>query len=146
MHFLWTSDVNSAVYKEALAIRKKVFIEEQHVPEEIEVDDLEDKTEHIVGYSNNLPVAAARVLPIYGNAWKIQRVAVLNHYRGRRIGQKMMLEIETCALNKELSELVLGAQDHAIDFYTKLGFVIEGKGYQDAGIPHHTMKKKLIRS
>ncbi|MEG0443325.1 MAG: GNAT family N-acetyltransferase [Carnobacterium sp.] len=144
MHFIWTSDLTSPTYHDALQIRYTVFVGEQGVPEEMEIDELEGETDYIVGYVDDYPVATARVLPIGQDTYKIQRVAVLKHYRGKQLGKNLMLEIERYAHQNKRSYLTLGAQDHAIGFYSNLGYAIVGDGYLDAAIPHHDMKKEII--
>ena len=64
LHFEWTQDLKSKTYLDALDIRKEVFVEEQQVPVSIEIDDLEDKTLHLVGYEESVPVATARIYPM----------------------------------------------------------------------------------
>lgn len=144
MDFLTTTDLSSQIYKDALAIRKVVFIEEQHVDESLEIDELEDKTLHIVGYEDEVPVCTARLLKKEDQSVKIQRVAVLANYRKRGLGKKLLLEIESIAI-KMLggSRLVLDSQDHAIPFYERIGYTVKGDGFLDAGIPHHFMQKTI---
>ncbi|WP_335338707.1 GNAT family N-acetyltransferase [Carnobacterium antarcticum] len=89
MHFIWTSDLTSPTYHDALQIRHTVFVGEQGVPEEMEIDELEGETDYIVGYVDDHPVATARVLPIGQDTYKIQRVAVLKNYRRQAIRQKL---------------------------------------------------------
>ncbi|MGX7420584.1 GNAT family N-acetyltransferase [Carnobacterium gallinarum] len=143
MEFQWTTDLNSVAYQDGLNIRKKVFIEGQQVDPAIEIDDLENKTLHVIGYSNNIPAAVARIYPIKENNYKIQRVAVLAEFRGQHLGEDLMIEIERTAREAGVHALVLGAQDHAIGFYEKLNYQIDGAGFVEANIPHHNMKKIL---
>lgn len=75
LHFEWTQDLKSKTYRDALDIRK-VFVEEQQVPVSIEIDDLEDKTLHLVGYEEFIPVATARIYPMENGKYKVQRVAI----------------------------------------------------------------------
>lgn len=143
MEFIWTTDLNSSYYNDAVEIRRKVFIEEQHVPLELEIDDLEDQTIHVIGYLENEPVATARLYQKNATTFKIQRVAVSIDFRKRNLGNHLMLEIERYAKSKHFKKLLLGAQDHALAFYEKLDYQIDGEGFMDAGIPHHMMIKNL---
>ncbi|UDE95786.1 hypothetical protein LHA31_03160 [Carnobacterium viridans] len=61
MEFIWTTDLSSNNYKDAVKIRNKVFVEEQLVPPELEIDDLEDQTQHVIGYLENKAVSTARI-------------------------------------------------------------------------------------
>lgn len=145
MLFKTTTDTTSAIYKEALSIRKTVFVEEQMVDESLEIDELEDKTLHLVGYLDDTPCCTARLLKKEDSSIKVQRVAVLKEFRQKGIGHELMSEIEQIAQNVlGGTRLILDSQDHAIPFYTKSGFEVQGGGFLDAGIPHHFMQKELM--
>lgn len=144
MKFLTTTDTSSDIYRDALILRKTVFIEEQNVDEALEIDDLEDKTLHIVGYDADTPVCTARLLEKEDRSVKIQRVAVDASYRKRGLGRLLLDQIEKIAISDlNASRLVLDSQDHAISFYEKAGYSVKGEGFLDANIPHHFMEKIL---
>lgn len=143
MEFIWTTDLSSINYKDAIKIRKKVFVEEQLVPPELEIDNLENQTLHVIGYLENKAVSTARIYKKNTTTFKIQRVAVLMNFRKKNLGHELMMEIERYAKAQEFKTLMLDAQDHALTFYEKLGYHVEGEGFMDAGIPHHLMIKKL---
>lgn len=142
MEFKWTNNISSQIYEDALSIRKTVFIKEQNVPLELEIDDLEDKCEYVVCYSNSQPVATARLYMMSDYA-KVQRVAVLQTNRGLNIGSKMMLEVEKIAKQKGVKQLKLGAQEYAVLFYSKLNYQVCSSRYLDAGIWHKDMMKHI---
>jgi len=137
-----TADTTSAVYRDALAIRKDVFIKEQHVSETEEIM-AEDSCTHFVLYDEGRPLATCRLLPKSDAIYKVQRVAVLKAARGKRYGEKIMLAAEDFARAAGATELVLGAQTTALGFYCTLGYEAYGNEYLDANIPHYDMKKKL---
>jgi len=139
----WTEDLNSNTYKDAIAIRHEVFVNEQNVPENLEIDELEDETLHIVLYDDTQRVATARILELEDNIYKIQRVAVSRDYREKGLGKQLMNEVENKVRELGGQKLTLGSQNTAIPFYEKLGYSIEGNEFMDAGIPHHTMVKTL---
>lgn len=144
MRFDSTTDLSSTIYKDALTIRKTVFVQEQHVDESLEIDDLEDKALHIVGYANNQACCTARLIEKENGLIKIQRVAVLKEFRNKGIGLLLLQEIERLAREFfEASKLLLDSQNHAIPFYEKSGFTVYGDGFLDANIPHHHMEKVL---
>lgn len=144
MKFHSTTDLTSSIYKDSLSIRKIVFIEEQNVDESLEIDDLEDKALHIVGYKENQPCCTARLIEKENGLLKIQRVAVLKEYRKKGVGLILLQEIERLAKETfEANKLLLDSQDHAIPFYEKSGFTVYGDGFLDADIPHHHMEKRL---
>lgn len=145
--FEWTKDLESKTYKDALHIRHVVFVDEQKVPVDLEIDDLEVQTEHLVVYDTdvdgNEPIATARILELENDTYKVQRVATLKPYRGQGYGAKLMREVEAHAKKEQAKKLVLGAQNTAIPFYEKLGYTTDSEEYMDAGIPHHDMIKKI---
>lgn len=143
MEYRITHNLQSEIYKDALAIRKAVFIDEQKVPEELEIDDLEHLCWHLVVYNmEHRPVATVRLLP-QGEMVKIQRVAVVKEARGKKVGTEIMQIAMQKALLLGAKLIKLGAQKHAIPFYQKLGYEIVGREYMDAGIPHYDMIKRL---
>ncbi|REH77977.1 GNAT family N-acetyltransferase [Staphylococcus felis] len=132
---------NRSIYRDALYIRKKVFIEEQGVSKAEEIDQYEDKCQYIVGYDDNhSPIATARYR-LVNNIVKVERVAVMPAQRGQNIGQLLMQTLENDATAKGYHHFKLGAQLHAVPFYEKLGYHIDGDIFIDAGIPHYHMKK-----
>lgn len=142
--FETTKNIDSQIYLDSLSIRRKVFIEEQHVDPDIEIDEKEAACTHIVGYNDNQqPIVTARLYPLSSHAYKIQRVAVLKEYRGKHYGQEILAKIDDIAQREGIKNLHLGAQNQAISFYEQLGYVIDGEEYEEAGILHHDMKKIL---
>ena len=122
--------------QDAKFIRKQVFIIEQNIPEEEEWDDQDMISDHFVVYDQDQPIATARLLQ--NNS--VGRVAVLKTYRGQGIGRMIMLEIIRQAHQQDRKFLQLSSQVHAILFYEKLGFSIQGDAYDECGIPHIKMQ------
>lgn len=124
------------------AIRHKVFVEEQGVPVEEEVDDMDPLARHWLAYGpHNVAMATARMLP----NGQIGRMAVLKPYRQRGVGSSLMRNMIRYAIREGMEQLMLSAQLHAIPFYEGFGFMAEGEPYMDAGIPHRTMLLNLHR-
>lgn len=124
------------------AIRRRVFIEEQNVPEELELDELDATAVHLLAVQDGRPVGTARLL-IEGKSAKIGRVAVLPEMRGTRAGAALMRAALDELRARGVTKAKLGAQTHAIGFYEKLGFTVHGPEYDDAGIPHRDMSRSL---
>ena len=122
--------------QDAKFIRKQVFIIEQNIPEEEEWDDQDMISDHFVVYDQDQPIATARLLQ--NNS--VGRVAVLKAYRGQGIGRMIMLEIIRQAHQQDRKFLQLSSQVHAISFYEKLGFSIQGDAFDECGIPHIKMQ------
>lgn len=144
MNIKWTNTTESIIYKDALAIRYKVFVDEQKVPADLEIDEFEDSSLHLVLYEENQPVATARIYELANDTYKVQRVAVLKEHRTSGIGTLLMQEIERKAKTLKAVKLTLGSQNSAIPFYEKLGYEISSDEFMDAGIPHHSMTKTLL--
>ncbi len=124
-------------------IRKAVFVEEQAVPLELEMDEYDDVAVHfLLRDTDGLPLATARLLDKHGLA-KIGRVAVLKEHRGLGLGLELMQFVLDEAKRRGFREAVLDSQTHAIPFYERLGFTAEGNEFDDAGIPHFLMRRKL---
>ncbi len=131
-------------FAEALAIRLRVFVDEQKVPLEEERDDLDDTAQHFGCFISDQMVATARVLE-EGKTSRIGRMAVLPEYRGRGLGRALMETMIKFCVERGCTEIQLSAQTHAIEFYAKCGFHAYGGEYMDAGIAHRSMVKKLVQ-
>jgi predicted GNAT family N-acyltransferase len=123
----------------ATPIRFAVFVEEQCVPREIELDEMDEKSLHAVALDNQFPVGTGRLLP----DGHIGRMAVLRDWRGRGIGGQILGRLMDQARAAGHREVVLSAQVHATAFYRMHGFVEEGAEYMEAGIPHLNMRRQL---
>lgn len=125
-------------------IRRSVFVTEQQVPLEEEIDefDTSDSVIHLLGMHNDLPVAASRIRFV-NNYAKLERIAVLKEFRGMNFGAEMVISMEKVILNHNYKKAVLNAQTYAEGFYKKLGYTTVSGVFMDAGIPHITMNKVL---
>ena len=121
------------------AIRYEVFVDEQKVPDELEIDGFDGEAKHALAYVDDLPIGTGRIL----NDGHIGRVAVLKKYRGLGIGKLIMKELIKCAQTKNLEKIWLSSQWHAHSFYLDLGFVCVGEIYKEAGIDHIKMYRVL---
>ena len=132
------------------AIRREVFVEEQKVPLEIELDEHEDEALHFLALHDKKSIGTARVLlKDDGLVAKIGRVAVLASHRGQGVGLAIMQAVEADPIVREAARLVLHSQTHALPFYKKLGYQISGEEFIEDGIPHYFMSKdnrEVIRS
>ncbi|CQH58325.1 GNAT family acetyltransferase [Halobacterium hubeiense] len=131
-----------ARYEDALSVRYAVFVDEQGVPEDLEVDEHEDDATHFVAYDDGEPVGAARLREYDDGVGKVERVAVRESCRGEGWGAALMDELEATA-SERYDELYLHAQLPAAGFYDDRGYVREGEQFEEAGIPHVAMRKRL---
>ncbi|TNH07838.1 GNAT family N-acetyltransferase [Testudinibacter sp. TR-2022] len=144
IHAHWTNSLQDPVYLDGLQIRKRVFVEEQGFSIEIEIDELEAQCEYLTLYSaDNQALATARIYPYAEGVYKLQRIAVLPSQRGKKLGERLMLEMEKRVKGYGSRRAILGAQDSAIAFYQKCGYQVYGDGYEEEGVPHHMMEKRL---
>jgi len=128
--------------EDALAVRIAVFVEEQQIPREEELDELDATATHAVGYLDVTPVAAGRLVLAHDYA-KIGRMAVLHEHRGRGYGARILEALEREARARGVVQIRLSAQLHAAPFYERAGYVREGAVYDEVAIPHVAMLKAL---
>jgi predicted GNAT family N-acyltransferase len=126
-----------------LALRRTVFIEEQRVPEDREMDGLDDNALHLLATQDGQPIGSARIL-LDRETGKIGRVCVLPQARGTGLGAALIrAALDVLRVQPGITRAKLGAQTHALGFYEKLGFTAYGPVYDDAGIPHRDMTRDL---
>jgi len=122
---------------ELLAVRRVVFVEEQGVPEEEELDEHDAVSLHFLAINpQGRPVGTARLLP----SGRIGRVAVLREWRRGGVGRVLIDSAIETARKRGDDQLFLHAQVQSIPFYESLGFVVCGDEFDEAGIPHREMK------
>jgi predicted GNAT family N-acyltransferase len=129
----------SRLRDDASAIRHAVFVVEQKVPAEIELDEFDAVCVHAVAYDRNGQLlGTGRLLP----DGHIGRMAVHRHARGTGVGARLLQALVEAGRAAGHAKLVLNAQMHARGFYEGQGFVVEGEPFMEAGIPHVVMAKK----
>lgn len=130
----------------AMTIRFAVFVDEQGVPENEEIDD-HDRTDaaalHALAYDGTLPVATGRFFLRQDGAAQIGRMAVMPDARGRGVGRMVLDALMAEARARGIARAVLFAQSHALAFYERAGFTAYGEPFLDAGIAHVAMERAL---
>ena len=121
------------------AIRNEVFVNEQNVPKELEIDGLDIEAKHVLAFVDGVPIGTGRIL----SDGHIGRVAVLKDYRGLGIGKLIMKELIKWAEDMSLEKVWLSSQWHAHSFYLDFDFVCVGEIYKEAGIDHIKMYREL---
>jgi predicted GNAT family N-acyltransferase len=129
---------------DAVAIRRRVFIEEQGVPEADELDAHDTERTHFLARDAAGRAIGCACLRPYGARHKVERVAVLSELRGSGLGAELMGAVEGHARELGARDLVLHAQASAMAFYEKLGWSSEGPRFFEAGIEHQKMGKRLV--
>jgi len=115
-------------FNDSLMIREAVFIVEQAIDRDVEIDQfdnlLNDQVVHYVGYLSDIPVCTCRVLLKDDGIAKIGRVAVLKQYRQQKIGSKMFFAIEAHLMaNFPITKFFLESQSNVSAFYESLGYL-----------------------
>jgi predicted GNAT family N-acyltransferase len=115
----WTKGRNN--FEDPFSVRKKVFIVEQNIDEDVEFDEYDDVALHLVIYDANKPIATGRLFE-KSHIWVIGRVCVLKEYRGLSIGEMLMLRLLEKADGMDAKVIEFDSQVYAICFYRKFGF------------------------
>lgn len=124
---------------DAKPIRFQVFVDEQRVPAEIELDEHDARCIHALAYVEGTAVGTGRLLP----DGHIGRMAVLKSARRTGVGRAILRALIDAARRRGDRQVVLSAQVHAVGFYLAEGFQPEGRVYEEAGIPHQAMRRSL---
>ena len=131
----------SAGYAKGLEIRREVFVGEQAVPEQLEIDN-EDSSRHFIAFHGDDAICTGRLRPLESKKLlKFERIATRAKFRGMGYARELMLALQSVA-EREYPDWTwsMGAQLSAVAFYEKLGWVREkNKIFLDAGIEHLTL-------
>lgn len=130
--------------QQAFAIRRRVFIEEQNVPEEIEMDADDEHAFHALAFLDGVAIGCGRMLEHEGEV-KIGRMAVLREFRKAGVGAHVLRFLIERARGRGLRKAILHAQLSAEGFYLKQGFRPVGGIFDEAGIAHRKMERDLSR-
>jgi len=122
-----------------LPLRIEVFVREQGVPEELELDEDDPVSLHAVCEAGGRVIATGRLLP----DGHVGRLAVARDWRGRGVGSRVLEALVAEAARRGLDEVVLHAQVQAEAFYLRHGFVPDGGVFEEAGLPHRRMRRAL---
>jgi predicted GNAT family N-acyltransferase len=135
---------------QALAIREIVFIEEQSVPESLERDADDAGAYHVLALKGGHAIGTGRLVALSeapageSGAWgRIGRMAVLQSDRKGGTGSKVLAALEAEARRRGMAGILLHAQLSAMEFYKRHGYEPHGAVFEEAGMPHLEMKKRL---
>lgn len=127
----------------AFNVRKKVFVDEQEIPIELELDEYDETATHFICTYNEEVVGASR-LRIIDDYGKLERICILKEYRGMHFGRQIIAMMESVISKLGFDQATLNAQVSAQGFYKKIGYKKTPKDpFMDAGIEHVTMIKQL---
>jgi predicted GNAT family N-acyltransferase len=136
---------SSAADREAcFAIRIAVFVDEQGIPADAELDGHEPTATHLLAFSGGRPVGTLRWRVVRPGAAKVERVAVLREARSLGVGRALLAEaLRRVVATPAITETVLHAQTRAQAFYRHFGFVVEGEPFHEDGIEHVRMRLRF---
>lgn len=134
------SKIDPTDLSKAYEIRTQVFVNEQQVPSDLEIDDFEDVSQHYLAYHNHLPVGTAR----WRNTdlgFKLERFAVLKPFRKKAVGSALLEKIlqDVLLVKKPEDTVYLHSQLSAMPLYEKFGFKKVGSEFEECGIKHYKM-------
>ncbi|MFH0874869.1 MAG: GNAT family N-acetyltransferase [archaeon] len=132
---------NQDEYKKTLEIRNSVFVKEQSIPKELEFDEHEEESMHFIAFEGETVVGCARLRQIDDNI-KLERISVLNEFRGKGYGKEIVNFLVKYALKNNPKKIYVNAQHFLFNFYKELGFVPYGTTFFEAGIKHVKMEYK----
>jgi predicted GNAT family N-acyltransferase len=127
-------------------LRHAVFVVEQKVPPEIEIDDIDPIAVHVAARDGQGDVIGTGrlILPSAGVLPRIGRMAVSRPWRRSGVGSAILDSLCGEAARRGYTEVMLHAQTHATAFYFRHGFLSHGAEFNEAGIPHQEMRKRLV--
>lgn len=129
--------------QDCFSLRRRVFVDEQNVPADLEMDGNDMVARHFALKADNTIIATCRVRRL-GSAAKIERMAVLKDYRGKGIGNELMKYVlQQLTSAGDIQLLKLSSQADAVPFYERLNFKKRGPEYMEAGIPHYEMTREV---
>nr|WP_321498569.1 GNAT family N-acetyltransferase [uncultured Methanolobus sp.] len=126
-------------FEDAYSVRKAVFVIEQDITEELEIDDNDKRSTHLIIYDEATAVATGRLFAD-DEGFHIGRICVLKEYRKMKLGKMVMEMLIEKAISQGAKSIHLSSQLYAIGFYRKFGFEEYGETYDDSGIEHISMR------
>jgi len=133
---------HASAFEDLRAVRETVFVQEQRVPVELELDELDPRSRHVLARDRDgRAIGTARLTP----EGRIGRMAVLREWRGSGVGSALLHALLRLAREDGRDGVALNAQVEAIPFYARHGFVAQGERFMEAGIEHQAMRLRLDR-
>ena len=126
----------------ALVVRGIVFIEEQGVDWEGEIDEYEGSAFHVLAEVDGQPVGAGRLRELPDGWAKLERIAVRQRWRGRGLARELVAYLLDAAAGRGLGKIKLHAQVYLEDFYREFGFRRQGEVFDECGIDHILMVRQ----
>ena len=141
--FIYKFTENERDLRSAFEVRREVFIKEQNIPEDLELDTYDKEALHIVVKNRERVIGTARVLFLTANQAKLERMAILKPFRRKGIGRRLIYYLNEELAKRQVEQVVLHAQCLAVPFYKSCGFEATSPPFWEVGIEHIKMEKKL---
>ena len=138
MEFRWYT-YNDEGLQDGFAVRDAVFVKEIGYPTDVEFDDTDQISEHVVLYVDGKPVANARLFP-EGDTLRFGRLCTYVEERGKGYGRACVEECIRRAKERGAKEMILGAMIEKVPFYESLGFTAYGDVFYEEEFPHRMMR------
>lgn len=132
--------------EDALNIRESVFVKEQNVPIELEMDEFDEIAQHFVAYLDGELAGTGRIYKDSNqkDSARLGRVAVLPHMRRKGVARAIIKELLEWALEEKICRVILHSQVTSIGLYKEFGFEVQGEDFEEAGISHTEMIINLL--
>jgi len=129
--------------KSAIEVRRRVFVEEQGISKELVLDEYDREALHMVVKDEERIIGTARIRFLVTGQAKLERMAVLKHFRRRGIGRDIISFLIAELRNRQIGQVLLHAQYSAVAFYRSCGFEESGLPFWEAGIKHIKMQRGI---
>ena len=129
--------------QESFEVRRHVFVREQGISENLVFDEHDREALHMVVKDRQRVIGGARVQFLANNQAKLERMAILRHYRRKGIGKEMLLFFNTVWKDQQVQQVIIHAQFEVVPFYKLCGFDESGLPFLEAGIEHIKMRKQV---
>ena len=125
-------------------LRTRVFVEEQGVPPELEMDEYDDTPVHAVAYQGGVVIGTGRLILDTSTDARIGRMAVEASLRRSGVGSAVLDFLENEARSHGIKRVTVHAQHYVKEFYAKCGYFESGDTFMEAGILHVAMTKDIV--
>ena len=125
----------------AIAVRMRVFVDEQQIPAEEELDEADATAVHAVAVHEGKVVGTGRLIDLGGGAGQIGRMAVDQEFRRNGTGGRILRFLEEQGKARGMTGFILHAQEYVKSFYAQHGYAEHGDVFLEVDIPHVEMRK-----
>jgi ribosomal protein S18 acetylase RimI-like enzyme len=130
-------------YKAVFDLRERVL--RKPLGQSLYNDDLRGEPDELIltAYDGVVLVGCLMLRPLADGEIKLRQMAVAPETQGRGVGAELVRAAEELVRKRGFNRMVLNARNYALGFYERLGYSVEGQGFEEVGIPHHFMCKSL---